>query len=152
MADMVDSRTGRWRVNPTGPDTHADPGGRLDHEPSARHGRDHSRAAHRRTAAASPRAPRRGLLRGLRTRPLHCRHQVLRRASRDAGHAPAGRASRVRNPTDGTTVLLNTFTPDLYVQYFRDLRQMIADGHDLDETALIDAMRRYATEPATDFA
>jgi quercetin dioxygenase-like cupin family protein len=56
------------------------------------------------------------------------------------------------NPTDGTTVLLNTFTPDLYVQYFRDLRQMIADGHDLDETALIDAMRRYATEPATDFA
>jgi hypothetical protein len=29
---------------------------------------------------------------------------------------------------------------------------MIADGHDLDETALIDAMRSYATEPATDFA
>ena len=56
------------------------------------------------------------------------------------------------NPTDGTTVLLNTFTPDLYVQYFRDLRQMIADGHDLDETALTGAMRAYATEPATDFA
>src|ERR1700728_3379082 len=26
------------------------------------------------------------------------------------------------NPTDATTVILNTFTPDLYVQYFRDLR------------------------------
>jgi len=23
---------------------------------------------------------------------------------------------------------VNTFTPDLYVQYFRDLRDMIADG------------------------
>jgi quercetin dioxygenase-like cupin family protein len=65
---------------------------------------------------------------------------------------PPGAPHTFANPTDGTTVLLNTFTPDLYVQYFRDLRQMIADGHDLDETALIDAMRRYATEPATDFA
>ena len=65
---------------------------------------------------------------------------------------PPGAPHTFANPTDGTTVLLNTFTPDLYVQYFRDLRQMIADGHHLDETALIDAMRRYATEPATDFA
>jgi mannose-6-phosphate isomerase-like protein (cupin superfamily) len=65
---------------------------------------------------------------------------------------PPGAPHTFANPTDGTTVLLNTFTPDLYVQYFRDLRQMIADGHDLDETALIDAMRPYATEPATDFA
>lgn len=65
---------------------------------------------------------------------------------------PPGAPHTFANPTDGTTVLLNTFTPDLYVQYFRDLRQMIADGHDLDETALIDAMRRYATEPATDLA
>jgi quercetin dioxygenase-like cupin family protein len=65
---------------------------------------------------------------------------------------PPGAPHTFANPTDGTTVLLNTFTPDLYVQYFRDLRQMIADGHALDETALIDAMRRYATEPATDFA
>ena len=65
---------------------------------------------------------------------------------------PPGAPHTFANPTDGTTVLLNTFTPDLYVQYFRDLRQMIADGHALNETALIDAMRRYATEPATDFA
>ena len=65
---------------------------------------------------------------------------------------PPGAPHTFANPTDGTTVLLNTFTPDLYVQYFRDLRQMIADGHGRDETALIDTMRRYATEPATDFA
>jgi mannose-6-phosphate isomerase-like protein (cupin superfamily) len=65
---------------------------------------------------------------------------------------PPGAPHTFANPTGGTTVLLNTFTPDLYVQYFRDLRQMIADGRDLDETALTGAMRRYATEPATDFA
>ena len=65
---------------------------------------------------------------------------------------PPGAPHTFANPTDGTTVLLHTVTPDLYVQYFRDLRQMIADGHGLDETALIDTMRRYATEPATDFA
>src|ERR1700728_3110970 len=52
------------------------------------------------------------------------------------------------NPTDATTVILNTFTPDLYVQYFRDLRDMIASGQVLDADAVIDVMARYATEPA----
>jgi hypothetical protein len=47
---------------------------------------------------------------------------------------------------------LNTFTPDLYVQYFRDLRAMIAAGQPLTPDATIQAMRRYATAPATDFA
>jgi hypothetical protein len=56
------------------------------------------------------------------------------------------------NPTDATTVLLNTFTPDLYVQYFRDLRDMIAGAQPLTAEATIEAMSRYATEPASDFA
>jgi len=56
------------------------------------------------------------------------------------------------NPTDGTTVILNTFTPDLYVRYFRDLRDLIAGGQPLTSEATIQAMSRYATEPATDFA
>ena len=56
------------------------------------------------------------------------------------------------NPTDGTTVILNTFTPDLYVRYFRDLRDLIASGQPLTSEATIQAMSRYATEPATDFA
>ncbi len=49
-------------------------------------------------------------------------------------------------------MLLNTFTPDLYVNYFRDLRDMIADGRPLTAEATIEAMSHYATEPATDFA
>src|SRR3984885_13817539 len=39
---------------------------------------------------------------------------------------PPGAPHTFANPSDGTTVLLNTFTPDLYVQYFRDLRDLIA--------------------------
>ena len=56
------------------------------------------------------------------------------------------------NPTDATTVLLNTFTPDLYVEYFRDLRDMIAAGRPLTPDTTVEAMSRYATEPASDFA
>jgi len=49
-------------------------------------------------------------------------------------------------------VLLNTFTPDLYVRYFRDLRQMIADGQPLTPESTERAMSRYATETAADYA
>jgi hypothetical protein len=43
-------------------------------------------------------------------------------------------------------VLLNTFTPDLYVQYFRDLRDAVADGQELSAQATATVMTRYATE------
>jgi quercetin dioxygenase-like cupin family protein len=62
---------------------------------------------------------------------------------------PPGAPHTFANPTDTTTVLLNTFTPDLYVQYFRDLRDMIASGQPLTPEATIEAMRPYATEPGT---
>jgi mannose-6-phosphate isomerase-like protein (cupin superfamily) len=65
---------------------------------------------------------------------------------------PPGAPHTFANPTDGVTILLNTFTPDLYVQYFRDLKQMIAAGRPLDTSVMVEAMRPYATEPATDFA
>ncbi|GAA1400884.1 hypothetical protein GCM10009639_42480 [Kitasatospora putterlickiae] len=42
----------------------------------------------------------------------------------------------------------STFTPDLYVQYFRDLREVLAQGRPLTPGATIEAMGRYATEPA----
>jgi hypothetical protein len=48
--------------------------------------------------------------------------------------------------------MLNTFTPDLYVQYFRDLRNMIAGGQELTPESTVAVMSRYATVPATDFA
>src|ERR1700691_4143316 len=39
---------------------------------------------------------------------------------------PPGAPHTFSNQSDETTVLLNTFTPDLYVQYFRDLRELVA--------------------------
>ena len=65
---------------------------------------------------------------------------------------PPGAPHTFANPTGETTVILNTFTPDQYVHYFRDLRDMIAGGQPLTPAATIQAMSRYATEPATDFA
>ncbi len=65
---------------------------------------------------------------------------------------PPGAPHTFANPGEETLVLLNTFTPDQYVQYFRDLRDMIADGRELTPEATIEAMSRYATVPATDFA
>jgi quercetin dioxygenase-like cupin family protein len=64
---------------------------------------------------------------------------------------PPGAPHTFSNPTDETTVLLNTFTPDLYVEYFRDLRDLIAEGK-FTPDAVVEAMGRYATVPATDFA
>ena len=64
---------------------------------------------------------------------------------------PPGVPHTFANPGDQPVVLLNTFTPDLYVQYFRDLRDMIADGQPLTAEATIEVMSRYATTPASDF-
>ncbi|GAA4590492.1 cupin domain-containing protein [Planotetraspora phitsanulokensis] len=65
---------------------------------------------------------------------------------------PPGAPHTFANVTDEPAVMLSTFTPDLYVQYFRDLEDMIAGGRAMTPQANIQAMRRYATEPATDFA
>ncbi|WP_199922944.1 cupin domain-containing protein [Streptomyces sp. NRRL B-24484] len=63
---------------------------------------------------------------------------------------PPGTPHTFANPTDRPAVMLSTFTPDLYVQYFRDLRDVLAAGRPLTPQATSDAMSRYATEPATD--
>jgi quercetin dioxygenase-like cupin family protein len=65
---------------------------------------------------------------------------------------PPGAPHTFANPGDEPAVLLNSFTPDLYVQYFRDLRDMIASGQELTPETTIEAMSRYATVPATEFA
>jgi quercetin dioxygenase-like cupin family protein len=65
---------------------------------------------------------------------------------------PPGAPHTFANVTDQPAVMLSTFTPDLYVQYFRDLQDMIAAGQGLTPQANIRTMSRYATEPATDFA
>ncbi|MEU2671455.1 cupin domain-containing protein [Streptomyces sp. NPDC007164] len=61
---------------------------------------------------------------------------------------PPGTPHTFANPADEPAVMLSTFTPDLYVQYFRDLQEAFADGRPLTRQANIDAMSRYATEPA----
>jgi mannose-6-phosphate isomerase-like protein (cupin superfamily) len=65
---------------------------------------------------------------------------------------PPGAPHTFANLGDEPAVLLNTFTPDLYVQYFRDLRDMIAAGQPFTPEATVEAMARYATVPATDYA
>jgi len=61
---------------------------------------------------------------------------------------PPGAPHTFANLGQEPVVLLNTFTPDLYVQYFRDLRQMIAEGQPLTDESIEHAMSRYATESA----
>jgi quercetin dioxygenase-like cupin family protein len=65
---------------------------------------------------------------------------------------PPGAPHTFANPGDEPVVLLNTFTPDLYVQYFRDLRDTLASGHEMTADATVEVMSRYGTTAATDFA
>ena len=65
---------------------------------------------------------------------------------------PPGAPHTFANPAGEPAVLLNTFTPDLYVQYFRDLRDMVAAGEAMTPAATGAVMSRYGTVPATDFA
>lgn len=64
---------------------------------------------------------------------------------------PPGAPHTFANHTDQPAVLLNTFTPDLYVQYFRDLHQMIESGQPMTDDAVRGVMAKYATEPATTY-
>ena len=65
---------------------------------------------------------------------------------------PPGAPHTFANPGDEPAVLLNTFTPDLYVQYFRELRDMIAGGQALTPEVTIGVMSHYDTVPSTEFA
>ncbi|WP_433860022.1 cupin domain-containing protein [Streptomyces kronopolitis] len=64
---------------------------------------------------------------------------------------PPGAPHTFANVTDRPAVMLSVFTPDLYVQYFRDLQSMTADGRPLTPEEGMHVMSRYATEPAADF-
>ncbi len=63
---------------------------------------------------------------------------------------PPGAPHTFANPAEHEAVLVNTFTPDLYVQYFRDLRDMIAGGQAMTPAVVAGVMARYQTEPVTD--
>ena len=65
---------------------------------------------------------------------------------------PPGAPHTFANAGDEPLILLNTFTPDLYVQYFRDLHDMITAGQLLTGGAIEAVMAHYSTEPATTYA
>lgn len=65
---------------------------------------------------------------------------------------PPGAPHTFENPTDENAVMVSTFTPDLYVQYFRDLQEQFATGHGPTPQAHLETMSRYATTPAVEFA
>src|ERR1700751_3224238 len=65
---------------------------------------------------------------------------------------PPGAPHTFANDSDEPVILLNTFMPDLYVQYFRDLRDRVASGSQPTAGQIADAMARYATEPASTYA
>src|SRR5690349_856763 len=44
---------------------------------------------------------------------------------------PPGVPHTFGNPGDEPVVMINTFTPDLYVRYFRDLRDTLAPGAEM---------------------
>ncbi len=49
--------------------------------------------------------------------PVHCRAERLRRTPRTLVLVPPGAAHTFANPGDEPLVMLNTFTPDRYVQF-----------------------------------
>jgi quercetin dioxygenase-like cupin family protein len=65
---------------------------------------------------------------------------------------PPGAPHTFANPGDDTAVMLNTFTPDLYVQYFRDLKDMVEAGRPLTPQSVAEIWTRYGTEPSTEYA
>lgn len=62
---------------------------------------------------------------------------------------PSGAPHTFANVTDAPAVMLSTFTPGLYVGYFRELRDLYASGEPLTPGANAEVMSRYATEPAS---
>jgi len=60
---------------------------------------------------------------------------------------PIGAEHTFANPGDESAIILNTFTPDFYVGYFRDLSKLAASG-EMTPEAILAVMARYATYPA----
>jgi mannose-6-phosphate isomerase-like protein (cupin superfamily) len=60
---------------------------------------------------------------------------------------PPGVPHTFANLTGEPAVMVNTFTPDTYVNYFRELRAALAAGHRLTPEITAEAMSHYATTP-----
>jgi oxalate decarboxylase/phosphoglucose isomerase-like protein (cupin superfamily) len=60
---------------------------------------------------------------------------------------PIGAEHTFANPGDEPAIIPNTFSPDLYVGYFRDLSKLAASG-EMTPEAILAVMASYATNPA----
>lgn len=65
---------------------------------------------------------------------------------------PPGAPHTFANPGEEPLVLVNTFTPDLYVRYFHDMARLWDDGTPPSPEAAAAVMGRYATEVASTYA
>ncbi len=61
---------------------------------------------------------------------------------------PPGVPHTFENPGDEPMVMLSTFSPSFYVEYFRDIAAMIASGRAMTPESVGEIMARYTTEPA----
>ena len=61
--------------------------------------------------------------------------------------APTESLHTFADPGDEPLVFLATFSPDLFVQYFRDLRDALAEGQELGKQLDRHLLSRYATTP-----
>jgi quercetin dioxygenase-like cupin family protein len=60
---------------------------------------------------------------------------------------PPGAPHTFANPGDEPLVMVNTFTPDRYVQYFRDMHALMTSGEEVTPQAIAAVMSNYATTP-----
>jgi quercetin dioxygenase-like cupin family protein len=60
---------------------------------------------------------------------------------------PIGAEHTFANPGDEPAIILNTFTPDFYVGYFRELAELAASG-EMTPARILAVMAGYATYPA----
>ena len=64
---------------------------------------------------------------------------------------PPGAPHTFANVGDNPAVMLSTFTPDLYVQYFRDLKKMVESGQPMTAETMTPLWQKYATEISSEY-
>jgi quercetin dioxygenase-like cupin family protein len=65
---------------------------------------------------------------------------------------PPGAPHTFGNVSDDPAVMLTTFTPDLYVHYFREIKALVDSGQPMTRETMAPIWKNYATEPSTEFA
>ena len=65
---------------------------------------------------------------------------------------PPGAPHTFGNLSDDPAVMLTTFTPDLYVHYFREIKHLVDSGQPMNRETMAPIWKNYATEPSTEFA